>query len=58
MLFTTEGDGIGLSILRQPIGTSDYRAKEDYTYDDVNYDDTSLSQFSINKDKNYIIPLL
>ncbi|WP_379128162.1 glycoside hydrolase family 30 beta sandwich domain-containing protein [Paenibacillus sp. sgz500958] len=46
--------GIGLSVLRQPIGSSDF-AWSAYTYDDT-AGDTSLSQFTIGRDQPYIIP--
>jgi O-glycosyl hydrolase len=51
--------GIGLSLLRQPIGSSDF-ALEDYTYDDMppGESDTELQHFSIEKDQRYIIPVL
>ncbi|MBW8002799.1 MAG: hypothetical protein FVQ80_12385 [Planctomycetes bacterium] len=49
--------GIGLSILRQPMGTSDFRW-EDYTYDDMpaGQTDYSLANFSISRDLPYIVP--
>jgi glucosylceramidase len=51
--------GIGLSILRQPMGASDF-ALEDYTYDDMppGQSDPELKHFSIDRDRAYIIPLL
>jgi len=51
--------GIGLSILRQPMGASDF-ALTDYSYDDVamGQKDLKLEKFSIEHDKAYIIPLL
>lgn len=51
--------GIGLSYLRQPMGTSDFRV-EDYTYDDVPAGGTDypLDRFSIERDRPWIIPLL
>ena len=51
--------GIGLSLLRQPMGSSDF-ALEDYTYDDLpeGQTDPELRKFSIEKDQRYIIPLL
>ncbi|MDQ0196586.1 glycoside hydrolase family 30 protein [Paenibacillus wynnii] len=48
--------GIRLSVLRQPIGSSDF-AWSAYTYDDV-AGDTSLSQFSISRDLPYIVPMV
>jgi glucosylceramidase len=51
--------GIGLSLLRQPMGSSDF-ALEDYTYDDMppGESDTELQHFSIEKDQRYVIPVL
>lgn len=53
--------GIGLNYLRQPIGTSDFRNRFDYTYDDIPSSvtaDYSLNSFSISNDMLYIIPVL
>jgi glucosylceramidase len=58
--------GIGLTYLRQPMGTSDFRVgssmggHDDYTYDDMptGQVDFDLSEFSIAKDEKYIIPVL
>ena len=45
--------GIGLSMVRQPMGASDFTANSaDYTYDDTCCD------FTIGKDREYTIPLL
>jgi glucosylceramidase len=51
--------GIGLNLLRQPMGSSDF-ALEDYTYDDMppGQSDPGLEHFSIEKDQRYIIPVL
>lgn len=49
-------NGLNFQIGRLSIGSSDYSA-ELYTYDDVE-NDTSLEHFSIEKDKNYIIPII
>ena len=51
--------GIGLSILRQPMGASDF-ALDDYSYDDVaaGEKDLKLEKFSIEHDRAYILPLL
>lgn len=51
--------GIGLSILRQPMGASDF-ALSDYSYDDLpaGQSDPQLQHFSIGHDRAYIIPLL
>lgn len=53
-------DGIGLSYIRQPMGTSDMRRVADYSYDDMpaGKTDYSLANFSIAKDQAYIIPVL
>jgi glucosylceramidase len=48
--------GIGLSFLRQPIGTADF-SRAFYSLDD-GAADPSLSRFSIANDQAYIIPLL
>jgi O-glycosyl hydrolase len=51
--------GIGLSYLRQPMGATDF-ALSSYTYDDMpaGQTDSSLTHFSINHDRAYILPLL
>jgi len=51
--------GIGLNLLRQPMGSSDF-ALEDYTYDDMppGQSDPKLRHFSIEKDQRCIIPVL
>jgi glucosylceramidase len=51
--------GIGLTLLRQPMGASDF-ALVDYTYDDMppGESDPELRHFSIEKDQRYIIPVL
>ncbi|HEX5170829.1 MAG TPA: glycoside hydrolase family 30 beta sandwich domain-containing protein [Cyclobacteriaceae bacterium] len=56
-LFDSE-NGIGISYLRMTIGASDF-SLSDYTYDDAPPGDTdySLSQFSIAKDKEDVIPV-
>ena len=58
-LFTREGDGIGLSYVRIPIGASDFSVV-DQTYDDMPRGETDpqLEHFSINYDEAYIIPAL
>jgi len=52
-------DGIGLSILRQPIGGSDL-AREHYTYDDVpeGQKDFALTHFSVKRDEELMLPAL
>jgi glucosylceramidase len=51
--------GIGLSLLRQPMGASDF-ALDDYSYDDVpaGESDPQLRNFSIARDEQYIVPIL
>ena len=49
-------DGLNLSVARLSIGSSDYSA-ELYSYDDVE-NDLSLSHFSIDRDRAYIIPMV
>ena len=58
MLFDRK-KGIGLEILRQPMGASDF-ALESYSYDDMpqGQEDRELKHFSIDHDKAYIIPIL
>ncbi|MFF7340523.1 RICIN domain-containing protein [Streptomyces sp. NPDC008163] len=52
-LFSSAGDGIGLSYLRQPLGSSDFNADNSlYTYEDTR------GSFSIDRDKAEIIPVL
>lgn len=52
-------NGLGLSVLRQPMGSSDF-ALDDYSYDDVPAGDSDpdLKRFTIERDKRYIIPIL
>ena len=49
-------DGLGLSVGRICIGSSDYSA-ELYSYDDVAFD-TSLEHFSVERDEKYVIPMI
>ncbi|MBQ8850733.1 MAG: hypothetical protein IJ011_10410 [Clostridia bacterium] len=49
-------DGLGLSIGRLSIGSSDYSA-ELYSYDDVPFD-RELKHFSVKRDERYIIPMI
>ncbi len=52
-LFSTEGDGIGLNYLRQPLGSTDFDANGNaYTYEDTR------GGFSIDRDRSQIIPVL
>jgi len=53
--------GIGVSFLRQPIGSSDFTAApQHYTYDDVpaGQTDFALKHFSVAHDQAQILPLL
>jgi glucosylceramidase len=52
--------GIGVSALRQPIGSSDFTDEPHYTYDDVpaGQTDFALAHFSIAHDEAQILPLL
>ncbi|ROR37244.1 discoidin domain-containing protein [Kitasatospora cineracea] len=53
--------GIGISMVRQPIGSSDFTAAAaHYTYDDVpaGQSDFALTHFSIAHDEQQILPLL
>ena len=52
--------GDGLNFLRQPIGASDFVAKNDYTYDDRPAGKTDYAQrhFTIRHDRKAILPLL
>lgn len=49
-------DGLGLSVGRVSVGSSDYSAQV-YSYDDV-AGDVKLEHFSIEQDEEYIIPML
>lgn len=52
--------GIGLGLLRQPMGASDFAVGGNYSYDDVpaGMTDPMLTSFSIAHDETYIVPLL
>ncbi|MCH6163351.1 glycosyl hydrolase [Streptomyces sp. M600PL45_2] len=52
-LFSTDGDGIGLDYLRQPLGGSDFVARLPY----YSYEDEQGS-FSVERDRKEILPLL
>jgi glucosylceramidase len=62
MLFSPS-KGIGLSVLRQPMGASDF-ALSPYSYDDLppgqpsSLGDPDLKHFSIDHDRAYILPIL
>ena len=49
-------EGLNLSVARFSVGSSDYSA-ELYSYDDVD-GDVELKYFSIDRDKEYIIPMI
>jgi O-glycosyl hydrolase len=53
-------DGIGVSVMRLPMGASDLIHGPAYTYDDMpaGQADPDLAHFSIEHDKAYIIPAL
>lgn len=53
-------DGLGLSYLRQPMGSSDFVDGPHYTYDDIDpgQTDYALEHFSIAHDEAAILPLL
>jgi O-glycosyl hydrolase len=52
--------GIGLSLLRSPMGATDFNASGSYSYDDMpaGQKDPTLANFSIQHDVPYIIPAL
>lgn len=58
-LFTTTGDGIGVSYLRLTIGSSDMNASV-YSYDDLpdGQTDLSMAHFTLDPDKADVIPLM
>ncbi|WP_103504068.1 MULTISPECIES: RICIN domain-containing protein [unclassified Streptomyces] len=51
-LFSRDGDGIGLSYLRQPLGSTDFNSGSFYTYEDT------PGQFGIERDQRQIIPVV
>lgn len=53
-------NGLGMSVGRIPMGSSDFTASGMYSYDDVppGQQDPRLQRFSIAHDTSYIIPLL
>ncbi|KRE30977.1 hypothetical protein ASG80_00255 [Agromyces sp. Soil535] len=53
-------DGIGLSMVRVPMGATDFTATGNYSYNDMppGQTDPTLSNFSIAHDEPYIIPQL
>lgn len=48
--------GLGLSVCRLSVGSSDYSA-ELYTYDDTDHD-INLKHFSVERDDEYIVPMI
>jgi glucosylceramidase len=52
--------GIGVGVLRQPMGASDFSTIGNYSYDDMpsGQTDPTLAHFSIAHDQAYILPLL
>lgn len=58
-LFTRDGNGIGLSFMRNPMGASDI-ARSVYSFDDLTgaQTDPTLANFSVAHDEAYIIPLI
>jgi glucosylceramidase len=55
-LFTRNGEGIGLSFMRIPMGASDI-ARSVYSFDDGTTD-LNLTNFSIAHDQTYILPII
>jgi len=53
-----DGAGISLSYVRLVMGGSDFNAVPPYTYNDVGYEDFNLNDFSINKDLDFVVPVL
>ncbi len=49
-------DGIGMSLVRQPMGACDFN-RQMYSYDDAT-GDTDLASFSVAKDDEVIVPVL
>jgi glucosylceramidase len=58
-LFTREDGGIGISLVRNPMGASDL-AREHYSYDDVppGETDPTLARFSIARDEADVLPIV
>jgi glucosylceramidase len=58
-LFTRNGNGIGLSFLRNPMGATDI-ARSVYSFDDLSLGQTDypLSHFTVSHDQSYVIPFL
>ncbi len=56
-LLFDEKDGMAFTWGRIPIGASDYALKR-YSLDDSNGDDYEMNNFSIDRDKQYLIPYI
>jgi glucosylceramidase len=58
-LFSAD-QGIGINVLRQPLGASDFSASGNYSFDDMSTggSDPTLSHFSIAHDQLYVLPAL
>jgi glucosylceramidase len=58
-LFTTTGDGIGVSYLRLTVGSSDMNANV-YSYDDIDsgQTDVPMAHFTLDPDKADVIPVM
>jgi hypothetical protein len=52
--------GIGMSLMRLCIGTSDFAPGPFYTYDDMppGEEDLRLERFSIERDREYVLPII
>lgn len=52
--------GIGMSLMRLCIGTSDFAPGPFYTYDDMpdGQEDPRLEKFSIDRDREYVLPVI
>jgi hypothetical protein len=51
-------DGIGLSLMRITIGTSDFTPPPYYSYDDSERPDPTLSNFSVAADHSFLLPCI
>lgn len=56
----SRSDGIGLGMVRQPMGASDFSVTGNYSYDDMppGQTDPNLAHFSVEHDVPYIVPVL